>query len=91
MAGKMSHDEEKELHSAVTDLSAAASNVAAKLQTQSAIFEVIDSESTRNSQQLNANCAVFDQAIERMEKDKRNSIIVALIVAIVCLIIYLRI
>lgn len=78
------------LHQSTISLTKAASEMSKKIKNQSFIVEAISNETKINMNKFTDSTDAFDKAIDNLDSDKRNKLIVALLILIVVLMYYLK-
>lgn len=81
---------EQMIHQTTVNLTKAAVEVSNKIKRQTMLLEEITSESKIDMDKFIGNNQVFNEAMDRLESDKRNKIIAALLIIILLLLYYLR-
>jgi hypothetical protein len=82
-------DNEK-LHDFTIDLSQKASNIKNQITNQGLLIESINYQSNQNEKSFEKNKSIFDEALIRLDKDKRNIVIFTLLFTIFILVFILR-
>lgn len=71
--------EEVELHDCVKSLSEKAINIQEKIKSQDYIIESIQVNAEGNQQELRNNESIFYSSMDKLNKDKRNTVILFLL------------
>lgn len=81
----MENTENAALHECAIDLTKSATEISNKIKNQSLILESIQSQIESNDQTFKKNQGIFSIALDRLDNDKRNILIVFLIALILLL------
>jgi len=81
----MENTENTALHECAIDLTKSATEISNKIKNQSLIIESIQSQIESNDQTFKKNQGIFSIALDRLDHDKRNILIVFLIALILLL------
>ena len=84
------HAKEQELYGSVTKLTAAAGEISSKIKAQSYVIETINSEAKTNLSKFDTSNEAFKSALDEYENDKRNLLILFLLLMVAVLLYYLR-
>lgn len=82
--------ENEKLHSFTVDLSKKATEIKNQISTQSLMLESIQYQSNKNQESFQQNKDIFTAALIMLDKDKRNIVIMGLVLTIFLLIYILK-
>lgn len=86
----MESPEKTVLHSAAVELTKKASEISEKIKSQSLMLESIQVQVDSNSETFKKNQNVFFDALDRLDRDKRNVLIVFLAFVVILLLYILK-
>lgn len=86
----MESPEKIALHSCAVQLTKKASEISEKIKNQSLMLESIQVQVDSNSQTFKKNQSVFFDALDRLDRDKRNVLMMFLILVVVLLVYALK-
>lgn len=86
----MEMPEKTVLHSCAVELTKKASEVSEKIKAQSAMLESIQVQVDSNSQVFKRNQGVFFDALDRLDRDKRNVLMMFLFLVVFLLVYMLK-
>lgn len=84
-------EETEELKTFTVDLSRKVTEITDKIKTQSLMLETIQGQAKANDEAFKKNKNIFSDTLHRLDNDKRNSLIVLLLLAIIFLTYILKI
>lgn len=86
----METPENEQLHTFTVDLSRKVTEISDKIKNQSLILESIGHQAKNNDQSFKKNQDLFSEALIKLDKDKRNMLIIILIFIIIILLYILK-
>lgn len=86
----MDASEEEKLHAFTVDLSKKAIDIRGQIGNQGLLLESIQYQAQENSKAFERNRVLFGQVLSKLDQDKRNYLIIFLLIVIVILIYILK-